>query len=212
MTSPFTHLSKTPVPAAYYDRDYFVSGKKSAYGGYGPAEWTTWLTDMVVDFLKPTSVLDIGCATGPVVLYLQKRGVSCQGFDLSAWAIEHTVTPGSTWIGSAEDPAAYEGISVDLAIASELAEHLIPQQAKRMLQNTRGHAKRFLLLICVDMGDDADPTIGDHTHINVRPMSWWEELARKTGWTVADASRFNDDERSVRMGWAGRFLYLTQEG
>ena len=72
-----------------------------------------------------------------------------------------------------------------------------------------------LLLICVNLTEiDADGPAhdpGDVTHINVRPMSWWENEASAAGWSFGDASAINTDERSRKMAWAGRFLYLIKE-
>ncbi len=199
------------IPAEFYDKAYFTDGTKSNYSPYGPGTWADWLAEMLVSHLSPLgTVLDVGCAYGYVVERLWHwKGVQAYGFDISRYAIEEQGFFSRTWQGDAADPKAWERMErgVDLVLSTETPEHLTEEQSKAFIELAHQYGKRALLLIATGDHDAAD---GDASHINIKPMSWWEDLARAAGWVVDDASPFNEDWRSSQMGWAGRWIYLTK--
>ena len=167
---------------------------------------------MVQQYLQPKAVLDVGAAYGFVVGQLGALGVRASGFDISPYAVSQKGRY-DIWVGSADDPAAYR--QTDLILATELAECLTPEQATTFLTVARNFGQRMLLLICIDLDPDADGRKtaidpNDQSHINVRPMWWWRNLAVEAGWKLGDAVRFNEDRRSETMSWAGRFLLLER--
>lgn len=201
------------VDPAFYDSDYYLSGTKSNYAPYGPGSWADWIVEMVIEHLPtPTSVLDVGCAYGYLVeRFWNQKGIPAWGFDISTYAIQEQGFFSRTWVGDCADPSAWR--DVDLALCTEVGEHLTPAQSRKLLANAYRFAQRILLLIAVDIdgGDPAAHLESDGSHIHVVPMAWWEQAARKAGWTVSDASAFNDDWRSSQMGWQGRWILLTKE-
>ena len=195
------------IPAEFYDQEYFTAGTKSNYAPYGPGDWASALAAMVAR-LRPTSVLDVGCATGLIVKQLRDRKIPAWGFDISEWAIANAVTP-EVYVGRAEDEKSYK--SVDLITAFELPEHLTPDQARKMFVNANNHALRMLCLIAAVRDGEEMPDLShekDKSHINIQPISWWRELADRTNWVVLPTDRFDNDPTAKRMGWSGRFLYL----
>lgn len=201
------------VDPEFYDEAYYTDGSKSNYSPYGAGAWADWIVDMVMAHVDyPQSVLDVGCAFGFLVdRFWNKKGVPAWGFDVSQYAIEEQGLYGRTWVGDCTDPRAWR--SVDLALACELGEHLTPDEAYRFLENALEFSNRLLMLVAVDLGneDPTHPPEKDGSHIHVVPMEWWERAALETGWSLGDASAFNDDWRSGQMGWSGRWLYLTKE-
>jgi SAM-dependent methyltransferase len=203
------------VPAAFYDTEYFNAGTKSNYKPYGPGNWAEQAVDMIYGNLdpKPTSMVDVGCAYGFLVERMWNGwGVSSWGFDISEYAINEKGYWARTWVGDAADPDAWDRIpttdhKVDLVVSMETPEHLSERQAKAFLELAHEHGNRALLLIAIP-GEGED---GDLSHINVKPMSWWEDAAQAAGWEVSDSSLFNNDWRSSQMGWAGRWLALSKE-
>lgn len=208
-----------PIPASFYDEAYYTAGTKSNYLPYGPGEWADWIAEMVVEYDNPASVIEAGCAYGFVTERLRAKGVDARGFDISDFAVRVARERGLADVvalGDASDPATWPAGDVELFLACELGEHLIPDQVDRMLAGARTVARRALLL--VGMFPDGTPPeqihehIGsgaekDLSHINVTTTGWWVEHATAAGWEVAD-NPFNDDNRSRRMEWSGRFLYL----
>lgn len=208
------------VPADFYDEEYFTAGTKSNYAPYGPGDWADGLADMIVAYDHPGSVLEAACAYGYLVEALRARGVDARGFDISAYAIGRAHARGLgdvTEIADASEPLTWPDGTVDLFVASELGEHLTPAQASAMLSGARDVAKRALLLIAmypddtsIDKINDAIGAEKDKSHINLASVGWWTEQARAAGWTPIIDERFNDDARSRRMEWSGRFFYLAR--
>lgn len=206
-----SHVTIEKVDPAFYDEAYYTDGSKSNYAPYGPGTWADWIVDMVIEHLdpRPRTILDIGCAMGFLVSrFWNRKGIPTWGFDVSAYAISQGFF-GRTWVGDCTDRSAW--MTVDLALACELGEHLTPSQAMEFLANAYEFSDRILLLIAVDLGDHDAEHEKDGSHIHVVPMPWWEEAARQLGWSVDDASAFNDDWRSSQMGWSGRWLLLTKD-
>lgn len=197
------------VPADFYDEAYFTTGEKSNYAPYGKGEWTDWLADMVIEKLSPRDVLDVGCATGVLAKAIRDRGIRARGFDISGWAVDHAVID-EVWQGSAADPAAYRNQHVDLITSTELPEHLVEDEARAFLHNASQHGQRLLLLGVFGV-DESEHAVGDHSHIGVRPIEWWVEEARVLGWILdaATSAAFNEDDRSTKMQWNGRFLVFS---
>jgi hypothetical protein len=83
-----------------------------------------------------------------------------------------------------------------------------------MFVNSLAHGNRMLCLIAAfrDGEEEVEPQHEkDKSHINIKPIGWWRALAEANGWTVLNPDDFNEDPHSVKMGWAGRFLYLGNE-
>jgi 2-polyprenyl-3-methyl-5-hydroxy-6-metoxy-1,4-benzoquinol methylase len=198
-----------PIPADWYDEEYFTGPTKSNYQPYGPGDWADWLTDMVMAYLDPSNVLDVGCAYGLVVDRLQLRGIPAHGFDHSEFAISRASPRirDTVWVGDAADPAAWSVGPVDLVLCTEVLEHLTPDQARAFLENAYQHAERALVLVTTPSHPEVAE--GDESHINIAPMKWWMDLIRSVGWQI-HRTALNEDPRSHRMKWAGRFLLLRQ--
>lgn len=199
------------VPANFYDEEYFRKGTKSNYAPYGPGDWADALVRMIAEYDDPNSVLDLGCATGLVVDRLNNIGIPSTGFDISEWAVNNAVTD-SVYLGAVDDPESYT--EADLITAFELSEHLTPEQAHDMFVLARENGNRMLCIIAAfrDGEEEVEPQHEkDKSHINLKPMGWWRALAEANGWSVLNASDFDEDPISQKMGWSGRFLYLSAE-
>lgn len=190
------------VPAGFYDGEYFTAGTKSNYQPYGPGDWAPALTRMIVRHLAPESVLDVGCATG-IMVDLLSRHCLASGFDISQWAVSHSVS-GGIWQGSVENAATWR--KADLILCTEVAEHLTDTQASALMRNAFGFGNRMLMLIATHH-EDGDV---DASHINFHPIEWWASLAESYGWRFGDASMFNEDPHSRKMAWSGRFMLLAK--
>ncbi len=201
--------AQQPIPAEFYDKAYFVDGSKSNYAPYGPGGWARDITSMVVEFLNPSAVLDVGCAYGYVVDMLNERGVSAGGFDISEYAVQQGSQ--EIWVGDASLPDPY--VETDLILATEMPEHLTEDQARAFLRHAYTYGHRALMLIAMHAdGEEVDTTHEkDLSHINIKPVSWWIQESLRARWKIGDASSFNTDVRSGRMSWNGRWLYLEKE-
>jgi len=193
---------QVPFEHGYFDADYFEKGTKSNYKPYGPGDWAPNLARMIVDYLGPRTVLDVGCAYGYLVQELVNRGVDACGFDISDYAISKSVVSSRTWWGMLENSLYWA--FVDLVTCTEVLEHLVWYQIKRFFTNASFYADRVLALIATHKAEGDK----DRSHITLMPLDWWNEVAECYGFRVdASASaRFNEDPYSARMGWNGRFV------
>lgn len=158
-------------------------------------EWLTHfgrLADRIVADMRPSRVLDAGCAIGLLVETLRDRGVDAWGVDLSDYAIGQAPEHIRSYCraGSIADP--FDG-RFDLIVCIEVAEHMPPAEAERAIANFCTHADD--VLFSSSPSDHREPT-----HINVHPPEHWAELFARQGF-IRDV----DYDASYITPWAARF-------
>lgn len=194
------------IPASFYDAEYFTAGTKSNYKPYTGGAWVRRLSRLILDQLRPSSVLEVGCAYGFVVAEMRRKGVEAYGFDVSEFAISQSQAPAYTWVGSADDKESFSPSGVDLIVSTEMLEHLSERQIRLFLDNAK-IAKRMLLLFGIEGGSEMHE---DDGHVTFQPKRWWERVFVEHGWSMGDASAFNNAPISQAMGWRGRFFLLSR--
>lgn len=157
-----------------------------------------WLTffggvaERIVTTLRPTTVLDAGCAIGMLVEALRERGVDASGVDLSDWAIAHaheSVTD-HVRVGSLTEPI--DG-RFDLVTCIEVLEHLPASEVDKAILNLTSITDR--LLISSTPEDFEEPT-----HLNVQPPEYWAGKLAELGF-----HRDLDYDASFLTPWAVLF-------
>lgn len=196
------------IPASFYDEEYFTAGTKSNYRPYSPDIWARKLARMIHQFTGATSVLEVGCAYGHVIDVLRERGVDACGFDVSEYAIENSVEPAYTWVGSADDKASFRKSEVDLIVCTEVLEHLSERQIRAFLRNSQ-IAKQMVILVGLKNGSEMNE---DDGHVTFEPKEWWESVFMQEGWQLQNAEGLNNAAISNAMKWSGRFFFLSREG
>jgi len=145
----------------------------------------------IVRDLRPSTVLDVGCGSGGLMLALAQRGVSVSGLEYSEAGIAKCRERGlKVSRFDIEHDLAETGWRADLAISTEVAEHL-PETA----------ADRFVSLLC-SLSDTivmtaATPGQGGTDHINEQPHEYWIQKLQQRG--------FNLDRSATarwREGWS----------
>jgi SAM-dependent methyltransferase len=130
------------------------------------------IADAIVRDLRPTSVLDAGCAMGFLVEALRARGVEAWGIDISEYAIsqvDESVREYCTVASLAEQlPRRY-----DLIVSIEVLEHIPAAEGANAIANLAAATDRILLSTTPD-------DYGEATHLNVQsPEIWSAALARE---------------------------------
>gem|GEM_PF-1936628 len=80
---------------SYFDEDYFQRGelKGTVYRNYLEASKSSpvyrEIAQAIIEVFRPRRVLEVGCATGIVVKYLNDNGVEAYGIDVSSWAVKN---------------------------------------------------------------------------------------------------------------------------
>src|SRR5262245_41460203 len=164
-------MTDGPRGGHQYDRHYFD------FYGTGPVpydqkhpEWLSFfgtIADHIVSKIKPTRVLDVGCAKGFLVESLRDRGVEAFGIDISEYAISEVRPDIRLYcrVASALDPLDR---SYDLITCIEVLEHLTEEEGRSAIANICRSTNDVLFSSTPD--DVIEPT-----HTNVRPRSWWIE-------------------------------------
>jgi SAM-dependent methyltransferase len=120
-------------------------------------------------FPEARSVVDFGCGTGVYVNSFRRSGLDAVGFEYSdtarRWARERSgveIQP----FDLRSFPGA--GRTFDLALSLEVAEHLEPQLALRLVDICCAHAPTVIF-------SAARPGQRGQGHINLQPKSYWIE-------------------------------------
>jgi 2-polyprenyl-3-methyl-5-hydroxy-6-metoxy-1,4-benzoquinol methylase len=205
-----------PIPAGWYDRDYFENGIKSNWiEGYqwGPfsglfRQTASLLTSI---FTKASSFLDIGCAKGFLVRSLRESGKACWGLDFSPWAIEHAESLSAPFLQlAALDDYPFDR-RFDVLLAFSILESLTETQINHFL--TRAKAATALALFAVissfEMPEEEQRLKredNDLSHITLRSRQWWHEQFLHCGWRHDAAiealqQRCQSAPLPVHMGW-----------
>ena len=153
------------------------------------ALWSLWGT--------PSSMLDVGCGNGDLVLRSRQLGIEAYGIDQlvnedyydHGWFVKHDLRQVFS-LASSGKPS-----TVDLVLCWEVAEHL-SQEYHEMLCNTcamhlhRGN-KAYLVFTA------AHPGQGGMGHIGEHPATYWRDMFHDRG-----LNYMSDISRNVALLWS----------
>jgi 2-polyprenyl-3-methyl-5-hydroxy-6-metoxy-1,4-benzoquinol methylase len=180
-----------------YGRDYYRH-----YCGVPYERNDHWLgffakiADEIVRDLRPTSVLDAGCAMGFLVEALRERGVEAWGIDVSEYAISQVDDSVADYcrVASIAEPLPRR---YDLIVSIEVLEHIPSADTGAALASLCSATDRLLLSTTPDDYAEA-------THHNVQaPEDWAAALAQER------FLRDLDHDVSYVTPWAS--LYLRRD-
>jgi ADP-heptose:LPS heptosyltransferase len=202
-----------PIPAEWFDADYFEHGLKSNWRqGYhwrdfGPLfrETAQFLCSM---FPEARTFFDAGCAKGFLVRALREAGLEAWGCDLSAWAIYNAEAAARLYLECAPAESIAWPRDFDVLVAFHLLPQMTEQQAMMFLEQARPHVTAALVAVIPVFENEqmAESEPGDSAHITRRSRGWWHERILAAGWRQ-DALHRNMQEicrrhpLPVRMGW-----------
>jgi SAM-dependent methyltransferase len=168
-TSPRSQEDRDPDYGRYYYRhDCGIPYERNSHW----LEFFGKIADAIVRDLRPTSVLDAGCAMGFLVEALRARGVETWGIDVSEYAISqvHESVREFCRVGSIAEPLPRR---YDLIVSIEVLEHIPPAEGAAAISNLCAATDRLLLSTTPD-------DYGEATHLNVQsPEVWSAALARE---------------------------------
>jgi SAM-dependent methyltransferase len=178
-------------PGAEYDAFYYSHGCGPECHPSHPhwRQFFATIADRLIEIVKPSSVLDAGCALGILVGSLRERGVDAEGVDISQYAIDNADprTEGRVRVGNLAEPF---GRRYDLITCIEVLEHIEAGQVEQVVANLCAAADVLLISTTPDDFNEA-------THINVRPAGYWTSLFADHGFV----RRFDVDASFVSP-WA----------
>jgi SAM-dependent methyltransferase len=137
---------------------------------------------LVIDWLHPRSVLDVGCGFGAWMQAFLDAGVpSVHGVD-SGSSDELTVDAGLYTQHDLRDGAPAVADRFDLVVCLELAEHLPATAARRLIDSLCQISDRVLFSAAI-------PGQGGPRHINEQRQSYWANLFAEQGFAPYDRLR-----------------------
>ena len=203
----------------YFDEAYFQDGSKrgTAYTNYkeGARSSPTFreIAVAVREVFQPRRVLEIGCATGVIVKYLNELGCEAHGIDVSEWAVRNAEHRNVRLAPA--DALPYPDGFFDLIISCHSLEHLPDAVFSRSLAELGrvGSAFQFHMLPIVGTEPyDGDPDTvreqlrKDPTHQQLHSREEWLRRFEKHGWDAVHACiLFRDDTATVELS-SGQFI------
>ena len=150
------------------------------------------IADHIMRDIRPSTVLDVGCAVGLLVEALRQRGAEAFGVDLSEDAIQnvHPDIQPHCWVGSVADPFPQK---YDLIVCIGGLEHLPHREAEQAVENLCRHSDDVLFAF-------TPPDAKGAIHFDLQPPEYWAELFARHGF-FHDV----DFDASFIPPWAVRF-------
>jgi SAM-dependent methyltransferase len=145
---------------------------------------------LLLDFIQPKSVLDVGCGVGSCLKSAQQLGIpDLRGLE-GAWLDRSKLVVDPNLV---ETRDLEHGFSLnrkfDLAICLEVAEHLAPESAPRLIESLAAHSDLVLFSAAI-------PFQGGHHHLNEQFPDYWAALFSDRGFKPVDLIRprlWNDE-------------------
>jgi SAM-dependent methyltransferase len=184
----FIHaLESTARHDEIYDPKYFATDVDPTMGVSADT-----MAGSLVHELRPEFVLDIGCGSGLLLLSLARLGVRGRGFDYASAAIELCRQRGLDVqrLNIEVDPIPSD--RGDVAISTEVAEHLPASCADRFVKLLCTVARRHVVLTAAVPGSPGT------NHVNEQPNEYWIDKIASHGFVF-------DKDRSTR--WRQEWQY-----
>lgn len=162
---------------------------------------------MVIEYLHPSSAVDVGCGVGTWLSVLRESGVSdvC-GIDGDHVRRDALLIPEELFVAADLTRGVSLNRTFDLAISVEVAEHLPATHAE-------GFVKTLVSLAPAVLFSAAIPGQGGAHHVNERWQSHWAELFRAWDYEPLDLFRgriWNDP--NVEAFYAQNLLLYVEPG
>jgi SAM-dependent methyltransferase len=162
-----------------YDNTYYETFVEPTTAASAPT-----MAVSIVRELAPKSVVDLGCGTGALLAALAAAGVPGRGLEYAKAAIGIARARGITVDQYDIEHDPIPGSKADVAISTEVAEHLPESCADRFVEALVTIAQRAIVLTA------AVPSGGGTDHVNEQPNEYWiAKLARKGAELDADLTQ-----------------------
>lgn len=148
-----TVIMPLKIDASFYDREYYM-GQKGGFvfkhKGSNRGRLLNFLSNfykalIIKFFLKPKSLLDVGCGTGDLVGQLRRMGVDAYGIELSKHALEIANSEVKPFLkqGDIMD-IPYPDNKFDLVMTFDVLEHIERSKIKQAIGETIRVSKKYI--------------------------------------------------------------------
>ena len=160
-----------------YDRDFFVNIQ------LGSRLSAKAIVPLVVELIRPSSVVDVGCGTGEFLTVFQECAVDeILGIDGEYVERDQLAIPQDRFMALDISKPFTIDRSYDLAVCLEVAEHLPPESAS-------GFVESLTCLAPVVLFSSAIPHQAGTNHVNEQWLEYWVQLFKARGFEPVDALR-----------------------
>jgi SAM-dependent methyltransferase len=162
---------------AHYDEAFYASIEASAQTA------AREIVPLILEDLRPTSVIDVGCGEGSWLAEFLRLGVeNVQGVDGPSALSERLKIPTERFrVADLERGLEISG-KYDIALCLEVAEHLSPDAGARLLDALCGCTSYVVFSAAV-------PMQGGSHHVNEQWLDYWIERFEKRGFEAIDSFR-----------------------
>jgi SAM-dependent methyltransferase len=159
-----------------YNKNFYKTIKGGSSGS------AALVAPIIMNFLKPASIIDIGCGTGEWLKEFSEFGVEVTGVDGDYVPREYLKIAKEKFIAhDLSRPFTIEK-KFDLAVSLEVAEHLPKSRAESFIKELTDLAPVILFSAAI-------PGQGGHNHINEQWPSYWVNFFDKYGYAPIDILR-----------------------
>ncbi len=142
------------IDASFYDREYYLGKKGGVRFGYteslrGKIVYNLanfYRALMIKLFLKPKTVLDVGCGTGYLIKWLRWLGIDTHGVEISQYALDSAKESMKPYLKKADIiDLPYPDNKFDLVLTFDVLEHLERSKIKKAVEETIRVSKKYTL-------------------------------------------------------------------
>lgn len=206
------NLTAVEYDASYYE-EHARAGLDYLSHGYWQESYGLMVSEATLqsEYNAPL-FLDAGCACGSILMGFKKTGLfqHVTGIDLSG----HMVNLGKSHFGYDNTEIIHGSIteiplksnSITLLHSAQVLEHIPDEYTDRILDEfarvLRPGGRAFLALDAVRYGEAVEMYMGDPTHVNIKPVSYWTKKLQARGllFDIEAYNRFIRSERGPTQG------------
>ncbi len=145
-------------------------------------ESVQWMAEWITRYLRPSSVIDVGCGPGHLMAALASRGVRVYGVDISSAALRAVRSKGlhAERFDLRDPHRRLPGGPYELAISCEVAEHLEEQYAGLFVRKLT-EAAPVVYMTAYEPKPGVAPGL---YHVNEKPHTYWIQLMSDQGYVL----------------------------
>jgi SAM-dependent methyltransferase len=163
------------------------------------------ILDIVMDYYRPASVLDVGCGIGTWLKVARSRGISdIKGIE-GSWLDKSKLQIESDLVEVVDLEKSFTlGRRFDLVISLEVAEHLSESAANHFIESLTAHAPLVLFSAAI-------PCQGGDHHVNEQFLPYWAERFSRFNFRPVDVIRGKIWNEPTILWWLRQNAVLFAE-
>jgi SAM-dependent methyltransferase len=163
------------------------------------------ILDIVMDYRRPESVLDVGCGLGTWLKVAQSRGISdIRGID-GSWCDPSKLQVDARLVEALDLEKNFDlGRRFDLVICLEVAEHISASAADHFIASLTRHAPMVLFSAAI-------PHQGGHHHVNEQFLPYWVERFARLDFRPLNVIRGKIWDDQTILWWLRQNVVLFAE-